>query len=391
MSWSMRCWRRADHDVAVGLERLLERRRVVALDPVDDRRPRRRPDRSRARPPTRAALFVGELLLADLEDRVGVEAVEGPQRDELVVALAPERPVVGRRRRATPRASRRTRRAPSARRRTRPGQPAPLGAPAGPRRRRRSRRGTTGRSRGRLDLEPLPEPDLRDTVARVCACVEEGRDRLEPAGDRSRAARGAARSRGRRAGTARRRRRRAPSSGAPRSGPPRCRRSAAGGCGSRGRARSGAVAESPAGSIASIAARWRRLGVELARAPRRATPSPSRSSSVWMPDVRPEDRVVADEPPEAGLDEVVERVVERAGVAAGARAGEDDVLESIGHEVPPGRPRRRRRAARSDGAGWTVPGGSSRTATGGAAGAVASRAARDRRSTIVSMSSAAMP
>ena len=28
----------ADHDVAVRLERLLERRRVVALDPVDDGR-----------------------------------------------------------------------------------------------------------------------------------------------------------------------------------------------------------------------------------------------------------------------------------------------------------------------------------------------------------------
>ena len=59
---------------------------------------------------TRAALCSRELLPADLEDVVGVEPVEGAQADELVVALAPERPVVDALGAASRGATRRTRR-----------------------------------------------------------------------------------------------------------------------------------------------------------------------------------------------------------------------------------------------------------------------------------------
>ena len=50
-------------------------------------------------------LLLGQLLPAELEDRVGVEAVEGAVRDERVVPLAADRPVVGAARRGSPRAS----------------------------------------------------------------------------------------------------------------------------------------------------------------------------------------------------------------------------------------------------------------------------------------------
>ena len=49
-------------------------------------------------------------------------------------------------------------------------------------------------------------------------------------------------------------------------------------------------------------------------------PSPSSSSWAWRPRAVAEDRVVADEPAEARLDEVVERVVERAGSSGGRGA-----------------------------------------------------------------------
>ena len=48
-------------------------------------------------------------------------------------------------------------------------------------------------------------------------------------------------------------------------------------------------------------------------------------------EIGPDDRVVADDPPEARLDEVVEAVVERARVRRPGRGGEVDVLESVGH------------------------------------------------------------
>ena len=84
---------RAEHHVAIGIERLLERRRMVGLDAVDDRRlvdgRVDLPGRGDA-----SGLVVGQLLPADVEDGVGVEAVEGAQAHELVVSLPPQGPLV---------------------------------------------------------------------------------------------------------------------------------------------------------------------------------------------------------------------------------------------------------------------------------------------------------
>ena len=96
----MRCGARPAHRVAVAPRAPPRSRRVVGLDP------RRRTSASSASgsisraAATRAALLLGQLLLAERQDGVGVEAVEGAQRDQRVVALAPERPVVGAARRA---------------------------------------------------------------------------------------------------------------------------------------------------------------------------------------------------------------------------------------------------------------------------------------------------
>ena len=110
----------------------------------------------------RAARSLGELSAADLEDRVGVEAVERAQVDQ------PRRSARGRaasrrcRRRACPRArcvysSTATSAAPAARSRRR--------CSAGAERRRRPAATisskSAGSSRRRLDLDALPEPDLR--------------------------------------------------------------------------------------------------------------------------------------------------------------------------------------------------------------------------------------
>ena len=48
-------------------------------------------------------------------------------------------------------------------------------------------------------------------------------------------------------------------------------------------------------------------------------------------EIRGEDRVVRDEPPDAGLDEVVEAVVERAGVGRGSGPRERDGGQLVGH------------------------------------------------------------
>ena len=187
----MRCGARAEHRVAVGVEGSLERRRLVALDPVDDGRLVAHPGRSRGRP-RRGPPFLGELLPAELEDRVGVEAVEGAQADQRVVALAPDRPVVGRRPRACPRARRRT-----ARRAT-------LADVARPRSRRRCsgvREDAVaggddlveedGQLAGRLDLEPLPaagpggpSPGSWPPRGRSAIGLEPAGDRVEPLGQR---------------------------------------------------------------------------------------------------------------------------------------------------------------------------------------------------------------
>ena len=124
-----------------------------------------------------------ELLLADRQDRVGVEPVERAQADELVVALATERPVVG----------------PVGQRALEPG-PVVGDGRSWPRRRRAcSRRSSAGPSAvlagghdlveqardlaGGLDLDRLPQADL-GLDGPAARGVEERRRRLEPAGDR---------------------------------------------------------------------------------------------------------------------------------------------------------------------------------------------------------------
>ena len=170
----------ADHHVAVRLERLLERRGVVALDPVDDGR------LVDARVDLAGGLdhgprFCRELLLADREDRVGVEAVERPERRRARRSARCRAPTRRRRRRASPRATRHS--SPIARR----------AVSAAEVRRRRSASGRSvpaatissrneGRSPADLDLEPLPQPDLGDRRPRLRALEVVG-DRLEPAGE----------------------------------------------------------------------------------------------------------------------------------------------------------------------------------------------------------------
>jgi hypothetical protein len=55
------------------------------------------------------------------------------------------------------------------------------------------------------------------------------------------------------------------------------------------------------------------------------------------PEISADDRVVADQPPEAALDEVVELVIERAGLGGSLWAGKDDVLERFRQWVSLGR------------------------------------------------------
>ncbi len=170
-----------DHDVAVGLEGLLEGRRVIALDPVDHGRlVDVGVDLPGGRHP--AGLVQGQLLVPDLEDRVGVEPVEGAQADQLVVALPAEGPRVG----------------PVGERPAEPlaivghgglrpvgggDQAALLGGPEGARAGGHDLVEQGGDLAGRLDLDRLPQPDLGDDRSRLRR-LEERRDRLHPAGHR---------------------------------------------------------------------------------------------------------------------------------------------------------------------------------------------------------------
>ena len=286
----------AEHRVAVGLERGVEVGRLVGLDPVDDGRlVGVRVDLAGGRGAGRPLLV--EPLPAELEDGVGVEAVERAQADQRVVPLAADRPVVGARRRACPRASdaysstailadslARSRRRCSAGR-----QDADAGG---------DDLVEEGRQLGRgLDLDLLPAPDLRDGRPGL-RFLEVGR-RSPRAGRRwRRAARRAARGRARTAGTGRRRRGRGRTSGAPRyagSSASKIARRTLWSSSSRSKR---ASAESAAGSSASTAARWSRSAASSARTASRL-PSPSRSSSWWSPSEVREDRVVADEAHEA--------------------------------------------------------------------------------------------
>ena len=169
-----------DHDVAVGVEGLLERRRVVGLQAVDDLGLGRAVVDLRRRPDPGGLLGL-ELVLPDLEDRVGVEAVERPQPDELVISLAAERPVVG----------------PGGERFLQPGAvvgdrcPGRVGgrgeAPAVGLRQVGAGGHDLGEERrqigGRLDLELLPAADLRDDGPAARLLEPRGHG-LEPAGDR---------------------------------------------------------------------------------------------------------------------------------------------------------------------------------------------------------------
>ena len=104
-------------------------------------------------------------------------------------------------------------------------------------------------------------------------------------------------------------------------------------------------------------------------------------------EIRPDDRVVADDPPEAGLDEVVEAVVERRRHRlAGVGAGEDDVLESVGHGFLSVRRASPARAVRQT--PWSVPGGDG---IGGGSPGRRPRARRRRRRSVASMSDSVIP
>ena len=76
---------RPKHDGAVGVEGLLERLRMIALQSIDDRCLVDRVVDLPGGPDSRRFVRL-ELVFADREDRIGVEAVEGAQCDELVVS-----------------------------------------------------------------------------------------------------------------------------------------------------------------------------------------------------------------------------------------------------------------------------------------------------------------
>ena len=126
--------------------------------------------------------LLGEALPAEREDGVGIEPVEGAQADHLVVSFAPDGPLVG----ATGERALQPRRIEldgDLCRIARALEPALLrrGEDACP---GRHEFVEEGRQLGRhLDLDALPEPDLRNGRAGL-GLLEVGRGRLEPAADR---------------------------------------------------------------------------------------------------------------------------------------------------------------------------------------------------------------
>ena len=336
-------WRAgADHRVAIRLERGVEVGRLVGLDPVDDGRlVGVGVDLAGGRGARRA--FLLELLPAELEDRVGVETVERAQADHLVVLLAPDRPVVGAvGERALEPA--RVQLDGDLGRLARALEAALLGGRQDVRRRpRRVSSKKVGSSRRGLDLDPLPEPDLRDRSRG--SSIPRGRWRSPRAGRRSRrAARGAARGRGRTAGTGCRRRGRARTSDAPRCGGRPRRRSPGGRCGARARARSAPRRRAPPGRSPRP-----RRGARDPRPARRGQPPGSRRRAGRRPGGA---RATCPGPgcrgraAEARLDEVVEarrRAARATPRAPGAGAARQVVARSSGCDL-----RRAGRAARVD-------------------------------------------
>ena len=203
-----------------------------------------------------------------VEDRVGVEPVERAQADQRVVALAPDRPVVGPARAACPRAS-----AGTARPRSWPIRWPARGDAARPRGRcvrRRRRRARRRRSAARRRSRSRSAASAGPAGPSPGSWLPRGRWRSPRAGRRSRRAARAsgawsrANSRNRPSPTCRGR-----TTGAPRCAARRCRRWRGGRCGSRGRARS-AACRRQAGRVERLdAAEVRAFGGELAPGPPR--------------------------------------------------------------------------------------------------------------------------
>ena len=149
----------ARHDVAVAVERLVERGRPVVFS--RSMSVGRSASGSSSRAAARRALEVGlELVLADLEDRVGVEVAERPQPDQLVVALGAQRPVVARVGDGLRRSSR-VRLAARRSRRRWPARAASSSAPSmTPSAAARTSANRDGRSAGVARLGALPDRDL---------------------------------------------------------------------------------------------------------------------------------------------------------------------------------------------------------------------------------------
>ena len=193
---------------------------------------------------------------------------------------------------------------------------------------------------GRLDLDLLPASDLRHGRPGL-GLLEVGRGRLEPAGDRRRAVRGAGHGRGRTAGRGRRRASRGRTTGVPRCAGRRRRRSRDGRCGVS-RSRSNAAAgDRPAGSRPRSGRDASRSAASSAMTASRL-PSPSRSSSWCRPIGGAEDGVVADRAgrsaPRRGR--TARRRAGRAPPRAPGEAAAGRGAWSITSGTPPARPRK---------------------------------------------------
>jgi hypothetical protein len=272
----------AQHRVAVGVERALEVGRAVGLDPADDARlvgvgvdlaSGGRPE----------GMLLAEALPAESQDRVGVQPIEGAQADQLVVALAADRPGV----RAAVEGALEPRSVQLDRdlgRLARALEAALLARrqDVGPGRDEFVEEGRQFRSG--LDLDALPTPNLWDGGPGL-GFLEVRGDRLQPAGDRVEPL-------GERRVVAREQEEQAVADviEGERALLPEARTSASKIdlrtlCSSRSRSKAASL-DSAAGSSASTAARWARSASSSPRTASRP-PSPSRSSSWCRPSAVP--------------------------------------------------------------------------------------------------------
>ncbi len=327
---------RPAHDVLVAAQRLLERRRVVRLEPLDgglEVRVRVQLARGGA-----TALGVGaQLLPADLEDRVSVEVAEATELHELAVALAAQRPVVGRARErgvqpvgvvVERRTARRRSRCPAGR-----GRPGVSAVSAGLAATISTK--SPGRSCGVADLQLLPDRDRGARRSRTGAGRQSGTAAMRSAMRSSRSESGA-----RHARTARKTASPMSSAAGPRRSQRRTssRRTAPeadaeqvhvalearrGGGGRRGRA--------PRRRRGGLVAR------DLVLDRRRATGVAQAVVLGVDAEVGRRDRVVGHQPPDTRLHEVVEAAVGRALVGRGCGSREVHAAELVGHRssAPP--------------------------------------------------------